>query len=135
VLTTALSMDMPVLNLFSCCITNVDNLNSEIEHLASQRVIRIHGYCCIIDSDDLNQLNAIVGFRLKTHAHLNITIKLERLFGHALNQLIGLMTIGIFRLNGYGNIVTNALAFQFTLKARNQSADTMNVGQRITITG
>ncbi|SST08247.1 Uncharacterised protein [Acinetobacter baumannii] len=129
-------MDVAVGDFLGVGLAHVDYLDLEVQALAGQRMVAVDGHVVAVDVADGDDLHAAVRSRgVELHADFQFVDAFEHLAGQGRDQFGAVFAIGVFRLDGDAQFVTDVLAFQGLLQADDDVAGTVQVDQRRATSG
>lgn len=128
---TTFAVDVAVCDFFFAGITHADDLDLEIEALASERVVAIDDHVIAFHIADGHDLHAAVRAGcMELHADFQLIDTFEHGAVEGGNQLRTVFAVGILRLDGDLDLITTLLAFEGFFQTGNDVACTMQVDQR-----
>ena len=128
---TAFTVDVAVGHFFLGGVADSNDLHLEVQALTSQRVVAVDSHVVavqIADGDDLHL--AVRSGCVELHAHFQLINAFEHAAAQGADQFGGVFAVSIFRFYGDSQFVTDVLAFQSLLQARDDVTCTLQVDQR-----
>ena len=125
------AMDVTMSDFFLAGVTDVDDLDLEIQALTGQRVVAVDGDFVavqIANGDDLHL--AVRSGCVELHTYFQLVDAFEHAAAQRADQFGSVFAVGIFRFYGNRQFVTDGFAFQSLFQARNNVTCALQVDQR-----
>ena len=128
---TTFTVDMAVGHFFGAGVANVHDLHFEVQTLTSQWMVAVNGHVVAIQVTNGHDLHAAVrAGGVELHADFEFVDAFEHAAAQGADQFSGVFAVGIFRLDGDFQFVTNVFAIQRFFEAWNDVTGTLQVNQR-----
>ena len=135
VVVAARAMHVAVLQFFCRRLAYFRDFHFEVQRLAGQRVVAVHGDHVAGDVSDHYLTMAVFGFGVEAHALLHLGNALKSTAWHLLDKALLVDAVAVFWGNRDLQLLAGGLAFEFALEARDEIAVAVQVSERFGCAG